>query len=532
MQTTGGMATIRNPALIALATAGLIGCSAPAEPVEEAVQPIVNGFALSESGSQYFGLAAVFHPAAGGGWYPRPCSGRVVRSAGGFSYILTARHCVTTDSMVNGTVVSPSALRVLPRANAGIPNPNPPAEALTPDFVSAMPITSVSAGSRDIAVVRVIASWDGFVQQHGMWLGAPSALTGRDVLSVGYGINVQDPNCDTDLSTVGAGTARYGSPFHIEIASDPLPGGQQGGFYGITNSNQNGQSLICGDSGGPDFVLIGDRWQGISVHSSGVFSPATSTSTSTWVQDTLGGIYLSPASALNLNVVVGSSTFVVSLHDNVTAPSGAVLHYDPATQRINEQSLFRCLTPGNPALMRDACQDLTRQRWSLGIDGRITSVSDGTCLTASGTSVFTSACGSPLPMSQTWGFHPQVRDPASSLYLQCANENQTCSFSGTREVRYGANGSFTYKLLSNGTACNNSVFGDPIPGTVKQCHIGLNGYTFCAQEGGTCSFSGNHVVAYGANGMFLYRNLTNGTGCNNSVFTDPLPGVVKRCFFL
>ena len=38
-------------------------------------------------------------------------------------------------------------------------------------------------------------------------------------------------------------------------------------------------------------------------------------------------------------------------------------------------------------------------------------------------------------------------------------------------MRYGANGTFTYKTLSNGTACTNSVFGDPIFGVAKHCDI-------------------------------------------------------------
>jgi len=167
----------------------------------------------------------------------------------------------------------------------------------------------------------------------------------------------------------------------------------------------------------------------------------------------------------------------VSLHDNVTAPSGVTLHYDPATQRINQQFSSICLTPGNPAFMKDACQDVPSQRWTLGTDGRIVSMSDGKwsgmCLTADRGSVingiFTWPCDSPPSSRQQWTFHPQVRDPASTLYLLCANENQTCSFTGTLEVRYGANGSFTYRLLSGGTGCNNDVFTDPLWGVSKLC---------------------------------------------------------------
>jgi hypothetical protein len=60
----------------------------------------------------------------------------------------------------------------------------------------------------------------------------------------------------------------------------------------------------------------------------------------------------------------------------------------------------------------------------------------------------------------------------STNWTFCASEGGTCSFSGTQQVRYGANGAYFYKTLTGGTACTNSVFGDPAVGTVKQCDVG------------------------------------------------------------
>ncbi len=55
-------------------------------------------------------------------------------------------------------------------------------------------------------------------------------------------------------------------------------------------------------------------------------------------------------------------------------------------------------------------------------------------------------------------------------WTYCANENQTCSFSGVRTVRYGANGTyFTKTNVSPSISCSNAVFGDPTPGVVKTC---------------------------------------------------------------
>lgn len=58
------------------------------------------------------------------------------------------------------------------------------------------------------------------------------------------------------------------------------------------------------------------------------------------------------------------------------------------------------------------------------------------------------------------------------------------------------------------------------------------GYTFCAYEGGYCSFSGTREVAYGAQGSFNHKyNVVGGIACNNSVFGDPLVGVPKACYY-
>ncbi|GKS75747.1 pilus assembly protein PilY [Acidovorax sp. SUPP950] len=57
---------------------------------------------------------------------------------------------------------------------------------------------------------------------------------------------------------------------------------------------------------------------------------------------------------------------------------------------------------------------------------------------------------------------------------QCATENNTCSFTGTKEVWYGVkvNGVNYWKVApaSNGVACTNDIFGDPKSGTAKQCY--------------------------------------------------------------
>jgi serine protease len=54
-------------------------------------------------------------------------------------------------------------------------------------------------------------------------------------------------------------------------------------------------------------------------------------------------------------------------------------------------------------------------------------------------------------------------------WTYCAAENGTCSFSGTRDVRYGSATSFVTKTFTGSVKCSNSVFGDPAHGIVKSC---------------------------------------------------------------
>lgn len=60
--------------------------------------------------------------------------------------------------------------------------------------------------------------------------------------------------------------------------------------------------------------------------------------------------------------------------------------------------------------------------------------------------------------------------PSATVTL-CANEGGQCAFSGTRTVRYGTTAKYTTKSLTNGTACSNTVFGDPIYGVAKSCWV-------------------------------------------------------------
>ncbi|MER7636953.1 hypothetical protein [Streptomyces sp. NPDC126522] len=97
-------------------------------------------------------------------------------------------------------------------------------------------------------------------------------------------------------------------------------------------------------------------------------------------------------------------------------------------------------------------------------------------------------------------------------------------------VAYGAAGSYRYATLSGGTPCTNAVFGDRISGTAKTCDLVgpppfFATWTNCAAENGTCSFSGTHEVAFGANGQYFYGSFSGAlhapTGCSVTRHQEP-----------
>jgi alpha-L-rhamnosidase len=143
--------------------------------------------------------------------------------------------------------------------------------------------------------------------------------------------------------------------------------------------------------------------------------------------------------------------------------------------------------------------------------------------------------------SGSWHFTGSVSPaPSSALpgtWTQCAPETGTCSFTGTNTVAFGAQGQFHYATVTDGTACSNTVFGDPVPGTAKACYLeaappASNVWAHCADETGTCLFAGVATVAFGAAGQFHYATATNGTACGNTVFGDPVPGTAKACYLM
>ncbi len=112
----------------------------------------------------------------------------------------------------------------------------------------------------------------------------------------------------------------------------------------------------------------------------------------------------------------------------------------------------------------------------------------------------------------------QQRDPSG--WIKCADEGGTCTLSGNNDVAFGANGKFAYKIGVTGSiAFNNGVFGDPIPGVFKAGYYkpsSTSNWTLCANEGGTCVLTGANDVSFGANGKFFYKFNVSGSVAMNN----------------
>jgi Alpha galactosidase A/Alpha galactosidase C-terminal beta sandwich domain len=131
-------------------------------------------------------------------------------------------------------------------------------------------------------------------------------------------------------------------------------------------------------------------------------------------------------------------------------------------------------------------------------------------------------------------------------YSFCASENQTCSFSGTRDVAYGANGTFVYRTgVGASIGCSNAVFGDPLPGTAKACYTRASAAPSAyeaeagtpagaARRAGCSTCSGGSKVGYLGNGAANRLTLEHVIATNAGSHRVTLVGTVggTRSFFV
>ena len=116
--------------------------------------------------------------------------------------------------------------------------------------------------------------------------------------------------------------------------------------------------------------------------------------------------------------------------------------------------------------------------------------------------------------------------------FKCANEGEMCECTGN--IIYGKGSTWTAPMEEdNEIECTNGVFGDPIRGTVKEC---LCFPSFkCADENDVCKCKGTVRYGKGSTWtetIMDYEDNESAVACTNSVFGDPIHGTVKECICL
>jgi hypothetical protein len=351
---------------------------------------ILNGTAISEGNAANWGMVAVYHkyvtdPSTGAtAWWPRPCSGTVVAVRGTSVYVSTARHCVTIENTINGALPGGSRpasswIRVARGANPGpLVNGSPPT-SIAASSVWGMTIGQTWSEANDGALIRVVTSgWgDLMTANKAVYMGEPSEMTGFELAAFGYGVSSNEPRCyNNPLAVTGIGKLR--------AADFIVGGGSRAGAFGsyyYINSNDLGQQVLCGDSGGPDLMF---NFHGMpfihlfGTHSAGEFV-MTNTASGPWLSQMVG-LILSPASDASLHLVRRADT-VLTLTNN---SSYTIFEYDPVTQQIyNRESSKVCLTwdISLNAFYLGACNGADPwQKWTVNGRGYIQRAGSSLCM--------------------------------------------------------------------------------------------------------------------------------------------------------
>ena len=162
------------------------------------------------------------------------------------------------------------------------------------------------------------------------------------------------------------------------------------------------------------------------------------------------------------------------------------------------------------------CNGTNAQAWTQYSDGTLRAL--GKCLDTGGGT----ADGTKLQIWDCNGTGAQVWQVSNAGYVnpqsgRCLDDPSSSTTNGTQLQLWDCNSTAAQVWSTPGGAVGNT--GGPA------------GYTWCANENGTCTFSGTANVAFGADTHFNYLSATNSIACNTSTFGDPYPGVAKACYY-
>jgi hypothetical protein len=368
-------------------------------------------------------------------WFPRPCSATILRASNAETWVLTARHCVTGDGEVPGTVVSAANLRLNTGLTPGIvaPGASPPSGSVVASNVVTLPVQaglSNTAGF-DLALVRFGVVVQISTRRTSLRM-VPPALAGNTVTLLHYGYGrFTNTDLDTEIEdgTTGAGTLRYGKGFRMTDLCVAGGGCGKAGYYEYLNDNVLDQACANGDSGGPGFLEASTSTpflEQVGVHSKGgssgidVMVPGAIA----WIEENLGRLYVSPHSSPDYNLAVaGSVTMGAAVNvKNLRDAAETRWIWDPVRRTIyvkdSAGTRFYLTAESDSGGKTYRQAYITKysvtggyQSWSLGADGTIRNdaliQTGSSCLRDSAThNAEVSACSSPVT-NVTWAWHAQ-----------------------------------------------------------------------------------------------------------------------------
>ena len=168
------------------------------------------------------------------------------------------------------------------------------------------------------------------------------------------------------------------------------------------------------------------------------------------------------ASAINSELQSNSRKVLIYLSNNGVVPTYAQLQADPDLALKVNSNYYTTLAYCNNNTDQAAFGAQTKS-------GDVYYGRVGQPLVQDNTVAATGAC-TKLGITNTDGSAALVATIVGG-WTQCATENGTCSFSGIKTVRYGANNTFITKSgVTSSITCSNAAFGsDPTPGVAKSC---------------------------------------------------------------
>jgi hypothetical protein len=331
-------------------------------------------------------------------WFPRPCSGIVIRKNGNEHFILTARHCVTQDGGIFGplipgttnirstSAVSPGVLSTIEADGSMIVTGTPPATSVQ---------TSVffqdTAKFDDLALLRA----DGNLQppQPAIRVGIAtysasqaSTFVGMGLSTLGYGRTLAG-KCYAHSAT-GAGRLRTSSPFEVIGTSTK--------WFKHELVNDFGEQVAYGDSGGPLFTSQAPAFRIHGVNSSVEIGVGGET-VADFVQAAFGFVYLVRLSAVAGSTVVGVNSLVNGAflyHDLVNDGATRQMKLDRASGQLKLGTF--CLADetatGGQATVRLRSCTTAGTAWNITANGVIKNRQTNRCISTSGAQLTTNTC--------------------------------------------------------------------------------------------------------------------------------------------